>query len=138
MPNRLPRIVVTRSDHARLSALASAVADQHPKVGEYLMRELERAKVVPPGKIARGVVTMNSRIKFIDDQTGEKRVVTLVYPGEEDIAAGRLSILSPVGAALIGLEEGQSISYLTPDGNEKSLTVTKVQYQPKSPGRVDT
>lgn len=137
MPNRLPRIVVTRNDHARLSALASAVVDRLPTVGEYLMRELDRAKVVPPGKIARGVVTMNSRVKFLDDQTGEKRVVTLVYPGEEDVAAGRISILSPVGAALIGLEEGQSISYIAPDGKEKSITVTKVQHQPKSRGRLD-
>ncbi|MDX9862208.1 MAG: nucleoside diphosphate kinase regulator [Rhodospirillales bacterium] len=137
MPNRLPRIVVTRNDHARLSALASAALETHPETVAALIHGLNRAKVVPPGKIGRGVVTMNSRIKFLDDLTGEKKVVTLVYPVEEDVAAGRLSVLSPAGAALIGLEEGESITYVGTDGAEKSLTVTKVQYQPESHGRFD-
>lgn len=137
MPSRQPRIVVTRNDHARLSALASAALKTHPERGAALMDGLSRAKVVAPGKIGRGVVTMNSRIKFLDDQTGEKRVVTLVYPAEEDAAAGRISVLSAVGAALIGLEEGESIGYLGADGSEKSITVTKVQYQPESHGRFD-
>jgi regulator of nucleoside diphosphate kinase len=137
MPNRQPRIIVTRNDHARLSALASAALETHPKMGAFLMEGLSRAKVVAPGKIGRGVVTMNSRVKFLDDQTGEKRVVTLVYPADEDVATGRISVLSSVGGALIGLEEGESISYLEPDGNEKSITVTKVQYQPESHGRFD-
>lgn len=137
MPSRQPRIVVTRNDHARLSALAAAALETHPEMGAALMDGLNRAKVVAPGKIGRGVVTMNSRIKFLDDQTGEKRVVTLVYPAEEDAAAGRISVLSSVGTALIGLEEGESISYVAPDGSEKSITVTKVQYQPESHGRFD-
>ncbi len=137
MPSRQPRIVVTRNDHTRLSALASAALKTHPEIGAALMDELNRAKVVAPGRIGRGVVTMNSRIKFLDDQTGEKRVVTLVYPAEEDAAAGRISVLSSVGTALIGLEEGESISYAGPDGSEKSITVTKVQYQPESHGRFD-
>jgi regulator of nucleoside diphosphate kinase len=137
MPSRLPRIVVTRNDHARLFALASAALQTHPETGAALMDGLNRAKVVAPGKIGRGVVTMNSRIKFLDDQTGERRVVTLVYPGEEDPAAGRISVLSSLGAALIGLGEGESIRYVGPGGNERSVTVTKVQYQPKAHGRID-
>ena len=137
MPDRLPRIVLTRSHHARLSALLPSAAETHPDIGAYLTRELGRAKVVGPEKIGRGIVTMNSRVKFRDDATGERRVVTLVYPGGEDDQAGCISVLSPLGAALIGLEEGQSISFPAADGREKSVTVTKVQYQPEAHGRYD-
>lgn len=137
MPDRQPRIVLTRPHHARLSALVSSAVESHPDIGAYLTRELDRAKVVGPEKIGRGVVTMNSRVKFRDDATGERRVVTLVYPGGEDPQSGCVSILSPLGAALIGLEEGQSIAFTTTDGEERSVTVSKVQYQPEAHGRFD-
>ena len=137
MPERQPRLVLTRPHHARLSALASAAADSHPDIGAYLTRGLDRAKVVGPEKIGRGVVTMNSRVKFRDDATGERRVVTVVYPGDEDAQAGCVSVLSPLGAALIGLEEGQSIAFTAADGGERSVTVAKVQYQPEAHGRFD-
>ena len=137
MPDRLPRIILTRAHHARLSALVSSAVETHPDIGAYLTRELDRAKVVGPEKIGRGIVTMNSRVKFRDDTSGERQVVTLVYPGGEAPQAGCISVLSPLGAALIGLEEGQSIAFATPDGGEKSVTVTKVQYQPEAHGRFD-
>lgn len=137
MPSRLPRIVLTRPHHARLSALASSDAETHPNVKAHLVRELDRAKVVGPEKIGRGVVTMNSRIKFRDDSTGERRVVTLVYPGGEDPQTGCVSVFTHLGAALIGLEEGQSIAFADADGSEKSVTVSKVQYQPEAHGHFD-
>lgn len=138
MPDRLPRIVLTRPHHARLSALVVAAAvETHPDIGAYLTRELDRAKVVGPEKIGRGVVTMNSRVKFRDDTTGERQVVTLVYPDGGVPQAGCVSVLSPLGAALIGLEEGQSITFAAPDGSERSVSVTKVQYQPEAHGRFD-
>lgn len=137
MPDRLPRIVLTRPHHTRLSALVVSSVETHPDIGAYLTRELDRAKVVGPEKIGRGVVTMNSRVKFRDDATGVREVVTLVYPGGEDPQAGCVSVLSPLGAALIGLEEGQSITFAAPDGSERSVSVTKVQYQPEAHGRFD-
>lgn len=136
MPDRQPRLVFTRPHHARLSALVTA-AETHPDVGAHLARGLDRAKVVGPEKIGRGVVTMNSRVKVRDDVTGERQVVTLVYPGSEDPQSGCISVLSPLGAALIGLEEGQSIAFAAADGGERSVTVTKVQYQPEAHGRFD-
>lgn len=137
MPNRQPRIIVTRYHHERLSALASAAAETQPEVGLALMDGLSRAKVVAPGKLGRGVVTMNSRVKYLDEASGEKRVVTVVYPADEDIEAGRVSVLSPLGAALIGLEEGESMTYGV-NGGERTITVTKVQYQPEAHGRHDS
>ena len=73
-----------------------------------------------------GVVTMGAQVDFWDDTTGQERRVTLVYPDEADLAAGRLSVLSPVGAALIGLSVGQSIEWETPSRGWRSLTVLRV------------
>lgn len=133
-----PPIVVTQADHDRLSDLASAALRNMPAVGEFLAEELDRARVVAPAEIAPTVVTMNSRVEFRDDQTGEVRTATLVYPGDQDIAAGKISILTPVGAALIGLEEGQSIVWETRSGAQKSLTVLKVLFQPEAQERQES
>lgn len=133
-----PPIVVTQADHDRLSDLASAASRNMPAVGEFLAEELDRARVVAPAEIAPTVVTMNSRVEFRDDQTGEVRTATLVYPGDQDITAGKISILTPVGAALIGLEEGQSIVWETRSGAQKSLTVLKVLFQPEAQERQES
>jgi regulator of nucleoside diphosphate kinase len=133
-----PPIVVTQADHDRLSDLASAALRNMPAVGEFLAEELDRARVVAPTEIAPTIVTMNSRVEFRDDQTGEVRTATLVYPGDQDIAAGKISILTPVGAALIGLEEGQSIVWETRSGAQKSLTVLKVLFQPEAQERQES
>lgn len=133
-----PPIVVTQADHDRLSDLASAALRNMPAIGEFLAEELDRARVVAPTEIAPTIVTMNSRVEFRDDQTGEVRTATLVYPGDQDIAAGKISILTPVGAALIGLEEGQSIVWETRSGAQKSLTVLKVLFQPEAQERQES
>lgn len=132
LPHKSPPIVVTRDDHKRLSALTSAALRQMPHVGEFLADELDRAQVVDDEKIAPTIVTMNSRVEFKDDATGERRTITLVFPGEQDIAEGKVSILTPIGAALLGLSEGQSIERETPKGEWKSLTVVKLHFQPQA------
>ena len=127
-----PPITVTRNDHERLSGLSEAAMQQMPHVGEFLADELDRARVVEADEIAPTVVTMNSRVEFKDDATGEQRTITLVYPGEQDIAEGKVSILTPIGAALLGLSEGQSIERETPKGDRRSLTVIKLHFQPQA------
>ena len=82
--------------------------------------------IVAAGFLLRGVVTMGSLVEFRDDDTGRTRTVNLVYPDQADLADGRLSVLSPVGAALIGLSVGQSIEWQTPSGGWRSLTVLQV------------
>lgn len=123
---RKPAITTTRSDHERLSRLAEAYAHRNPQVTEELLTELDRARVVEDGRIAADVVRMGSTLRFTSD-LGEDRRVTLVFPGEADIAEGRISVLTPIGAALIGLSAGQSIDWTARDGRVHRLTVVSVE-----------
>ena len=92
----LPPITISAIDSERLERLANAAADSQPAVADFLAREVARASVVPSGFLLPGVVTMGSRVEFRDETTGQARTVTLVYPENADVAAGRLSVLSPV------------------------------------------
>ena len=121
----LPPIVVTVADEARLTALAMAAQERVPDVAEHLLGEMDRAEVVTGG-LPDGVVGMGSLVEFVDDG-GKQRRVTLVYPAEADIAQERISVLTPVGAALIGLAVGQSISWSGRDGRPRRLTVLAVE-----------
>jgi regulator of nucleoside diphosphate kinase len=123
-----PAIVVTKPDYERLSNLVDS-ARATPLVGEYLANELDRARVVEANQIAPTIVTMHSRFVFRDESTGETRTVSLVYPGEENIDEGCISILTPVGAALLGLSEGQSIEWETLTGESRVLTVVRLLFQ---------
>lgn len=105
---RKPDISISTSDHSRLMGLADAIAERDAALADDLFGELERARIVADGEIADGVIRMGSRVSFKDDK-GVERSVTLVFPPEADIALGKLSILTPVGTALIGLSSGQSI-----------------------------
>jgi regulator of nucleoside diphosphate kinase len=128
----LPPITLTADNHERLGRLADAAADGMPAEADFLAREVDRAAVVDPARIAPEVVTMNSRFVFRDDASGRDRAVTLVYPEDEDVAAGRISVLTPIGSALIGLAEGQSISWRTRLGERRMLTLLKVAFQPEA------
>jgi regulator of nucleoside diphosphate kinase len=122
----LPPIIVSGIDFDRLTRLAAAAADTLPQTADFLAREIARATVAPSGFMLRGVVAMGSQVEFRDDDTGKTRTVNLVYPDQADLSEGRLSVLSPVGAALIGLSVGQSIEWETPSGACRSLTVLHV------------
>ncbi len=121
----LPPITLSGFDVERLDRLAQAAANSFPHTAEFLAREVARASVVPHGFVPSGLVTMGSKVEFRDDSTGQSRTAILVYPNEADLDAGRLSVLSPVGAALIGLSVGQSIEWQTPSGGWRSLTVLR-------------
>ena len=125
--DQFPPIVLTATDHDRLSALVEAVSEKLPDVYEYLTVELDRAAVIDPSELAMAVVTMGARVAFRDEVTGQERTVTLVYPHDADLAAGRMSVLTPIGAALIGVAEGQSITWYTREGEAKTLTVLAVE-----------
>lgn len=122
---RLPEIVVGGTDHARLTNLANAAFDTVPDTAEELLSELERARVVADEKVPRDVVRMGSLVEF--ESEGDRKRVTLVFPPEADIAAGRISVLTPVGAALIGLAKGQSIDWTARDGSSHALTIRAVE-----------
>jgi regulator of nucleoside diphosphate kinase len=101
--------------------------DRMPEVAGYLADELDRAQVLRSGKAAVGFVRMGCEVEFRDETTGKVQAVTLVYPGEADIGQGKISVLTPVGAALIGLSAGQSIRWVTRTGETKRLTVLDVR-----------
>ena len=125
-----PAIVVTRPDYERLSKLADAA--MQTLSGEQLAAELDRARIVEADEVAPDVVIMHARFVFRDDLNGSTRTISLVYPGEENVDEGRISILTPVGAALLGLSEGQSIAWEGRDGVPRSLTVLQLLSQPRA------
>ncbi|MGW6779076.1 nucleoside diphosphate kinase regulator [Brucella pseudogrignonensis] len=120
-----PKIVVSDIDHERLTILAGNASEKLEEVAEELMQELDRAKVVPQKKLPADVVRMGSTVEFRSND-GHERKVTLVYPGEADIAQGKISILTPIGTALIGLTPGQSMSWTARDGKAHELSVISV------------
>jgi regulator of nucleoside diphosphate kinase len=122
-----PRIVVTASEHAHLSALADRAAERDLPIGEYLLEELTRAQIVPDDKISPTIVRMGSKVTYREDSSGRVRTVTLVFPHDANIEQQRISVLTPIGAALIGLSPGQSIDWPTPNGASETLTVLEVE-----------
>ena len=92
-------------------------------------RELVRAVVVPRDEIPADIVTMNSRVVFEDETTGERREITLVYPKQADIASGKISVLVPVGTALLGVRIGQSIDWELPNGAKHRYKVVAIPFQ---------
>lgn len=122
----LPPIKVTEDDMRRLNVLANSSIELFPRVSHFLARELERATVLADVADLHGVVRMGSQVSYRVDGTDETRDVVLVYPHEADIDLNRISVLTPVGAALIGLSTGQSIEFQTPGRQTRSLTVLGV------------
>jgi regulator of nucleoside diphosphate kinase len=127
----LPQIYLTQDDVDRLLKL---VESQPGKRLEKLESELVRANVVPRDEIPEDVVTMNSRVVFENETTGERREVTLVYPGSADIDAGKVSVLVPIGTALLGLRVGQSIDWELPGGDTQRYRIVDVPFQPEAAG----
>ena len=128
MTTAQPALFIPAVDYDRLTAMAEGVARSEPDVADFLLQELSRASLTPPTRDDR-VVTMGSHVRFRDEVTGRDREAQLVYPERADAAAQRISVLTPVGAALIGLSEGQTMQWRTRDGKVKSLTVLKVRHE---------
>lgn len=126
----VPQIIVSDVDYERLTSLATAALERLPEVAEELLAEMDRAKIVEPALVPADVVRMGSTVTFRSDD-GHKRRMTLVYPIDEDLTTHKISVMTPVGAALIGLGEDQSISWTARDGRRHELTVLKVE-KPKS------
>ncbi|UGA41957.1 nucleoside diphosphate kinase regulator [Bradyrhizobium quebecense] len=125
----LPPIVITASEAHRLGALADSSMAVFPRVAQFLARETDRARVVADDSELPDVVRMGSRVRYRDDETGDVREVVLVYPHEADIALRRISVLTPVGAALIGLSVGQTIDFKTPSHQTRAVTILAVKQQ---------
>jgi regulator of nucleoside diphosphate kinase len=121
----LPQIVLAAQDHDRLVNIAMNAMRRDRDVAQGLLSELDRAVVVDDGSLPSKVVRMESQVTFRIDG-GETRTVTLVFPLDADMDRNRLSVLTPVGAALIGLARGQSIAWVSPQGQTRQLEVIDV------------
>ena len=123
--SRLPTITIARSEYARLSNLADMLAERDPQAAELLAGELDRAKIIDDARMAPGVVRIGSLAEFrIDDEPPQ--TAELVFPKDADISRQRISVLTPVGAALLGMSAGQSIGWSARDGKGRRLSVIAV------------
>jgi len=127
-------IVVTEVDLVRLTRLIGTQSRRNAAACEALEAELDRAEVVAPNEVPPDVVTMKSRARFVDQDRHEELEMTLVYPPDADVERGRISVLAPVGAALLGLSVGQTIEWPLPHGGTRRLRVSAVPYQPEAAG----
>ena len=129
-------IYVTEFDRKRLSNLLNVAGSQNEKDRDYLTRlenELEWAQVVSPQAIPGDVVTMNSQTRVRDLDSSEEMVFTLVFPAEADYVRGRLSVLAPIGTALLGYRAGDTVELEVPAGVRR-LKIEQVLYQPEAAG----
>lgn len=121
-----PPIHLVTAECDALTELALSAEHRHPRASAMLLAELDRAELHEAGGLPEQTVAMNSRIDFIDEGTGARRIVQLVYPRNADITAGRVSILTPVGAGLIGMKAGSSILWPDRDGHDRVLRIVSV------------
>ena len=130
-----PALHITAEDMARLRSVVELhLEGSRAAAAEQLELELDRARVVPQGQIPPDVVTMRSRILFEDVETGRSREATLVYPEEASIDQSRVSILAPVGLAVLGLKVGDTIEWPLPNARLARLRIIEVLYQPEAAG----
>lgn len=135
--NGLPSIIVSSRDVERLESLLELVGTNGSDASRALEAELSRADIQEPGSIPPTVVTMNSRVLCVEEDTGKEHVVRLVYPRDANGPAGDVSVLAPVGAALLGLSIGQSIDWPVPGGRMVRIRVEKILYQPEAAGTLE-
>jgi regulator of nucleoside diphosphate kinase len=121
-----PRIAIPAEQFERLRNLADSASVHSPMIAEFLYEELERAHLIRPGKPSIHVVQIGSVVEFREGAHGNVRRATLVYPAHADIGNGMISVLTPVGVALLGMMAGQTISYRSFDGKFRELSVLSV------------
>ncbi len=128
-----PALTLSRLDVERLERLLETPALTVLPVADALQQEMARADVVAPEAVPANVVTMNSTVLCREESSGRKHQFTLVYPRAADAASDKVSVLAPVGAALLGLSVGQSIDWPAPEGMLR-LHVLGILYQPEAAG----
>jgi regulator of nucleoside diphosphate kinase len=130
-----PTILVSWLDMDRLDRMLDALPASQANARDALLDELGRAGLAEPWEMPPDVVTMNSRVRFSFDGSTQEVAMTLTYPKDMNGGAEQLSVLTPVGTALLGLKVGDSISWERPDGALFELTVRGIEYQPEREGQ---
>lgn len=133
------QLFVTEVDKDRLQKLINEFKEFGQGNKDYLdvlENELERAQVVTSKEIPNGVITMNSMVRLKDLDTGEEMIYTLVYPADAELAEDKISIMAPVGTAILGYREGDVVKWKVPGGLVQ-LSVESILYQPEASGDLD-
>lgn len=124
--NNDPPVLLDATQVERLYGLAESLSEREPEVAERLLDEINRAAVVAPGEIPPEVVTIGSSVTYYDETRHGEKTVTVVFPQDANISSQCISVLTPIGAALIGLAKGSSINWHTRNGEVRNLTITRV------------
>lgn len=132
--NQTPQIIVSERDAERLEALLEKLPGGSFPGKDALEAELERAELVAPEEVPPDVVTMNSTIRFRVASTDEEFTLRLVYPKDVDESGGTISVLAPVGSALLGLKQGDEIEWPKPGGGKLKVQLVEILYQPERAG----
>ncbi len=125
-------IYITEADEKRLRPLIGSMKNSREDL-RALEAELKQARVVPPGEIPPDVITMNSKARLRDLETGEEMIYTLVFPDRASVEEGRISVIAPIGTAMLGQRVGDEVEWQVPAGPVR-LKVEEVLYQPEASG----
>ncbi|PKP92033.1 MAG: transcription elongation factor GreAB [Alphaproteobacteria bacterium HGW-Alphaproteobacteria-16] len=117
---------VIDTEYDAIADLAMRIETTQPDLAHHLLAELERAEVHSVADMPANVVTLNAVVEFVDEGSGAQRTIRLVMPGDADTAAGKISILTPIGAGLIGLSTGSEILWPDRDGHPRKLRIVRV------------
>ena len=137
MLKKRPKLVVSSLDAARLEALLETLSGEGFPGKEELEEELVRADIVAPEEMPHDVVTMNSTVVFTTSPGGKVFQLTLVYPGDAAKSDDNISILAPVGGALLGLAVGDAIEWPLPGGRTVTVRIKDILYQPERAGEYE-
>jgi len=129
-----PKIVISSLDAERLVSLLESLPDGAFPGRDDLEAELARAEIVDSKEIPPTVVTMNSTVRFQIESSSKEFLLTLVYPKNADASGSTISILAPVGSALLGLSKGDAIEWPKPGGGVLRVRIVEVTYQPERSG----
>ena len=131
-----PSIFITTKDVEKLRDLIREAYHTEYRGSDYLKKlteEMEKASVVQPAQIPSDVITLNSTARLIDQETNEEMVYTLVFPEDADTSQGKISILAPIGTAMLGYRVGDTFEWDTP-GGKRIIRVKEILYQPEAAG----
>jgi regulator of nucleoside diphosphate kinase len=131
-----PSIFITTKDLEKLRDLIREAYHTEYRGSDYLKKlteEIEKASVVQPDQIPSDVITLNSTARLVDRETNEEMVYTIVFPEDADASQGKISILAPIGTAMLGYKAGDTFEWDTP-GGKRTIRVKKILYQPEAAG----
>lgn len=123
---RRPKIVISSKRLTELESLSEKFVRRDPELAEQLIEELGRARIVTPSRLRPDVVDLGRQFTYRDESAGKDHSVTLVLPQDADISNGRISVMTPIGIALIGLAEGAMFHWETRNGHRRELKILKV------------